>query len=195
MASSLLVVDGAVIAQIENDSESFVAGIDCVTGENLWKISRPKMANWTSPIVFTDGDKTLVGLQSGNGMAAVHPKNGEVAWEFEGGASTIPSSAVSDGIVYVPSNGITALKLNGGNPEELWQVSQLRPGTASPIVIGNRLFVVNNAGVLNCADTETGDRLWRLRLKGPFSGSPVAAGNLLYFFNEKGRRTSCRRKR
>ncbi|MGK0185485.1 MAG: outer membrane protein assembly factor BamB [Verrucomicrobiales bacterium] len=186
MASSPVLVDDTLIAQIENDSESFVAGIDTATGENRWKIPRPKAANWTSPVIFEDGGQQLVGLQSSEGLLAVNPKTGEEIWNFDGGASTIPSSCVGNGMVFIPSNGLTALKLNGAKPEQVWQQAQLRPGTASPIVVGDRVFVLNNAGVLNCADIATGERLWRLRLKGPYGSSPVAAGNYLYFFDEKG---------
>lgn len=186
LASSPVLVDKTLIAQIENDSESFVAGIDTATGENKWKMDRPKVANWTSPIIFEDGGKRLVGLQSGMGLMAVDPATGEEIWNFDGGASTIPSSCAGNGTIFVPSNGLTALKLNGGKPQQIWQKAQLRPGTASPIVVDKRVFVLNNAGVLNCADVTTGERLWRLRLKGPYGSSPVAAGNLLYFFDEKG---------
>ncbi|MDA0813566.1 MAG: PQQ-binding-like beta-propeller repeat protein [Verrucomicrobia bacterium] len=186
LASSPVLVDKFFIAQIENDSESFVAGIDTTTGENVWKISRPKAANWTSPVIFEDGGKRLVGLQSSKGLLAVDPATGTEVWNFEGGASTIPSSGVGGGLIVVPSDGLTALKLNGGKPEQIWQEAQLRPGTGSPIIVGDRVFVVNNAGVLNCASLATGERLWRLRLKGPYGSSPVAAGNHLYFFDEEG---------
>ena len=186
LASSPVLVGNVLVAQIENDSESFVAGIDTKTGENIWKIDRPKVANWTSPILFEDGGKKLVGLQSGMGLLAIDPATGSEVWNFDGGASTIPSSGVGNGLVVIPSNGLTALKLNGEKPEQVWQQAQLRPGTASPLIVGDRVFVLNNAGVLNCADTTTGERLWRLRLKGPYASSPVAAGNLLYFFDEKG---------
>ena len=37
---------------IENDSESYTLGIDANTGRNLWKMDRPKAANWTSPLVW-----------------------------------------------------------------------------------------------------------------------------------------------
>jgi outer membrane protein assembly factor BamB len=95
---------------------------------------------------------------------------------------------VSDGVVFVPSHGITALEPDaGGNtPKQLWRSGQLRPATASPVVLGRRLFILNDAGVLNCGDTTNGNRLWQLRLKGPFSATPVAAGARLYCVNEKG---------
>ena len=189
MSSSLVVVEGVVIAMIENDSESFTAGLDTESGTNRWKIDRPKRANWTSPVILkADGKPTLVGLQSSAGLSAVEPKTGKQVWNYGEGASTIPSSAVAAGVLFIPSQGLTALQLTGGDvpPRQLWRSSQLRPSTPSPVVVGDRVFTMNDAGVLSCGDTAAGRRLWQLRLKGPFSASPVAAGAFIYAVNEAG---------
>lgn len=54
------------------------------------------------------------------------------------------------------------------------------------MVLNNRVFTLNGAGVLSCGDTSNGSRLWQLRLKGPFSATPLGAGSFLYCVNEKG---------
>ena len=130
----------------------------------------------------------LVALQSSAGIAAVDPVTGQVVWNYAGGAATIPSSAARGQLIYVPSHGITALAPDpaGASARPLWRASQLRPDMPSPLLLGDRLYVVNSAAVLTCADIKDGNRLWQLRLKGPFSSSPVAAGHSLYLFNEKG---------
>jgi len=46
MASSPVVVDGAVIVKVEAQGDSFAAAIDAERGENLWRIKRPQMSNW-----------------------------------------------------------------------------------------------------------------------------------------------------
>ncbi|MEM6280096.1 MAG: PQQ-binding-like beta-propeller repeat protein, partial [Verrucomicrobiota bacterium] len=80
-----------------------------------------------------------------------------------------------------------SLKADGSEPERLWNESNQRPGTASPLVIGDKLYLLNNAGVLAAANKDTGERIWRIRLKGPSSGSPVAGANgFLYIFSEAG---------
>lgn len=189
MSSSLTVADGVLIAMVENDSESFTAGINVRTGANLWKLDRPKMANWTSPYTVqgTDGS-TLAVLQSGKGIAAVEPKSGRVVWQYTDGASTIPSGTVSGGVLYVPSRGLTALKPapDGQSPKQLWRSGQLGPATASPVVVADKVYTLNGAGVLTCGNAADGTRLWQLRLKGPFSATPVVAGTRLYCVNEKG---------
>jgi outer membrane protein assembly factor BamB len=190
MASSPVVVGNTLVVQSENDSESFAVGLDAESGKNRWRIDRPKAANWTSPVVMDDAgkDRKLVVLQSSKGATAVDPATGEIVWNFSDGASTIPSSVVAGGILFVPSNGITALRPRSSEaePELLWQSSRLRPSTPSPVVVGNKIFTVNQAGVVTCGSLQDGDRVWQLRLKGPFSGTPVGWGQYLYFVNEKG---------
>ena len=189
MSSSPVIIDGVLVVQVENDSESFAAGLDARTGVNVWKLDRPKMANWTSPLVLKDrSGKPLVALQSGKGVVAVAPATGQTVWDFTDGASTIPSSTLSGEVLYVPSKGLTALQSDssGDAPKQLWQSNQLRPATSSPLVLGGKIFTLNEAGVLTCGDTANGNRLWQLRLKGPFSATPVAAGRHLYVVNEKG---------
>ena len=189
LASSPVVVDGVLVTQIETDSEAFVAGIDVATGLNRWKIERPKKANWTSPLLVRGANgKMVVALQASTGITAIDPSTGVELWKYTEGASTVPSSAVRGDTLYVPSNGITALQTSSdGAPfKQLWRANHLRPATASPIVVEDRILTLNDAGVLNCGDTVEGKRLWQLRLKGPFSATPLAAGHFLYLVNEKG---------
>ena len=187
MASSPVIVGDTLVCQVENDTESFAIGLDAATGANRWKLDRPKMANWTSPLVLP-GASALVVLQSGKGLSAIEPRTGKEVWYYADGAATIPSSTFAGGVFYAASKGITALRpaANSPHPEHLWQTAQLSPATASPIVIGGRIFTLNAAGILSCADVKDGKRLWQLRLTGPFSGSPIAVGAHLYLVNEKG---------
>lgn len=182
MASSPVVVGDTLVVQSENDSESLALGIDVATGVNRWRMERPKAANWTSAVVLED----VVALQSSAGLTGVEARSGEVRWEYTDGASTIPSAAIGQHVIYLPSHGITALKPEDRSTSQLWRSEKLKPGTASPLVLDGALYVINSAGVLVKADPGTGDELWKLRLKGPFSGSPVASGGHLFIISEQG---------
>jgi outer membrane protein assembly factor BamB len=188
MSSSPIVAGDTLVIQIENDSESFAAGLDTDSGLNRWKIDRPKAANWTSPVLITIDSAEVAALQSSKGLLGVQPKTGSKIFEYQYGAATIPSSVASGDTIFIPSNGLTAVKAStdGAGVAKIWNEGAQRPGTASPIVIGENVYTINGAGVLTCANASSGERLWRVRLKGPFSSSPVAAGNHLYVFNEKG---------
>jgi outer membrane protein assembly factor BamB len=199
MSSSPVVSGDTLIVPVENLSESFTAGLDVETGINRWKLDRPLLDNWTSPVVLPGKtrDDDLVVLQSGKGLVALRPYAGYEAWRYDEGANTIPSSAQSGGMLFVPSKGLTALEPAGAgqSPRVLWQSIKLAPATASPLVDGDRIYNLNGTGVVACAETKTGKILWQVRLQATvrgkpsreaFTSSPVAAGGHLYFFNEDG---------
>jgi outer membrane protein assembly factor BamB len=190
MASSPMVIGETLVTVVENDSESYTVGLDTKTGRNLWKLERPKSANWTSPVVWRpagNGPVSVI-LQSSKGLLAIDPVSGSRLWEYSDGASSTSSSVVAEGVIYTPSNGMTALspKSDGSAPPQLWRTRQMNPATISPVVLGGLVFTINGAGVISTADIKTGDPKWKLRLAGPFSGSPVGAGDQLVAVSEKG---------
>jgi outer membrane protein assembly factor BamB len=189
MASSPVVVGKTLIVVIENDSESYSLGIDTATGQNLWKLERPRSANWTSPVPLPPRNDSPAGvlLQSTKGVVAVAADTGRTLWEFGPSASSMSSSVVDGGVAYVPAAGITALAVPapGKEPVAKWNARQINPSTISPLLLNGRLFSVNNAGILTMAEAATGDVKWKLRLTGPFSGSPVGAGDRVALVSEK----------
>jgi outer membrane protein assembly factor BamB len=201
MASSPVVAGDTLIVPVENLSESFTAGLDPATGVNRWKLNRPQLDNWTSPVVLPgkNRDDDLVVLQSGTGLTALRPYTGYEVWRFDEPASSIPSSAPSAGVLYAPAKGLTALEstADGRPPRVLWQEGKLAPATSSPLVEEGRVYNINGAGVLACADAKSGKFAWQLRLqvplgdgektsRGVFTSTPVAAAGHLYIFNEDG---------
>lgn len=117
MASSPLIVDGVLVAQIENDSQSLALGIHMDDGSNIWSMARPKGANWTSPILFEHSAKPSVALQSSKGIHLVDVRTGVVLSEYLGGAAAIPSSVLVGSTLFAPSHGISALDLSSSQEE------------------------------------------------------------------------------
>jgi outer membrane protein assembly factor BamB len=187
MASSPAVVGEAVVVQVENQADSFAAGLNKRTGETLWKIDRPRESNWCSPLAMKSGDRELVLLQSPSKLTAHDPATGEQAWSFDQACSGIPTATSQDGILFVPAGGVTAIEPKEGQPPEVkWTAGGVQPATACPVVHEGRLYAINRAGVLTCADTKDGTVVWRLRLEGAFWGTPILAGNRLYCVNQDG---------
>lgn len=192
MASSPILADGVLITQIENDGESFTAGIDPATGQNLWKLDRPKNANWTSPTAWKDpaSGRLNVLVTAHEGVLALDPRTGKEQWTLPKPGTTIPSGGIGEKHFAVPrpGKGLAVWTLPGGTspPQLAWESPQINSDTASPVIQGSRVYAINGAGVLSCAELTTGDRPWKLRLEGPFSGSPVMSGNTLFAVSERG---------
>jgi outer membrane protein assembly factor BamB len=191
MSSSPVVVGDTVVVQVENQGDSFAAGLDTATGENRWRIDRPKEANWASPAALPVKDgKDLVLLQSNKTLAAHDPKSGEQVWSFELACSGIPSSTPSGERIFAPAKGVTALDLKSGEtaPSLAWDSNRLATGNASPVIHDGKVYVLaSRSGVLTCGDAEKGELLWQLRLSGTFWATPVVANNHLYCVNQDGK--------
>lgn len=188
MASSPLVVGDTVIVQLENQGESFVAGIDTATGKTKWRIDRPHAANWASPTLLPSADQDLVLLQNAEKLIAVKPSNGEVAWSYDLECKTIASATVYGDTVIVPADGLVALKTTqASNDPFIWRENRLAPGSPSPVVYDGKVYILKRPAILVCGDVRTGEVLWQLRVKGNnFWATPVIAGGKLFIIGDGG---------
>ncbi len=191
MAASPVVVDNTVVVQVENQGDSFAASLDKFTGETKWRVKRPAVANWSSPIAMPSSDrkKNTVLLQSGNGLTAHDTQTGAQLWEYKQPCQTVSSASTSPGLVYLPSNGLTVLSVadDSSSPEVVWESRKVNPNPASPIIGGNRVFAVSRGGVITCADRSNGDILWQHRVRGTYWATPVLANGHLYATSQDGR--------
>jgi outer membrane protein assembly factor BamB len=189
MSSSPVVAENVVVVQVENQGDSFISGIDTRTGETRWQFARPKVANWSSPLITQAADGAMLVLfTSGQGLDAHDLQSGALRWSFPSPAGGIPSVAALPGQIYLPANGLTALELkrSDATPEVLWTSNRLNPGSASPVIADDRIYSINGAGVLVCANRTNGELEWQLRLQGKFWATPVLVGGHLYCFNDAG---------
>ncbi len=72
----------------------------------------------------------------------------------------------------------------------LWNIKNTAPSNlSSPLVSGNRLFVVKSGGLSSCFDITQGKTLWekqRIRNFGDYYASPVAADGKIYVAGKNG---------
>lgn len=189
MASSPVVAEDTVVVQVESYGDSFAAGLDTATGQTRWRLSRIGQPNWSSPVMIQDGDqKSLVLLKSGDGLEAFDLQSGTRSWKYDGPADSIASLVAVNDRLYLPGDGLSCLQRKGGGepPELQWASARVNADAASPVVDADRVYTINGAGVLTCADAAQGQVLWQLRLQGNFWATPVLANGHLYCVNEAG---------
>jgi outer membrane protein assembly factor BamB len=187
MAASPVLADGVLVVHMENAGESFAVGIDRVTGKNRWHIDRPRVINWNTPFVHQVAGKSQVLLMTPAGVTAHDPASGQELWSYtEGRFATSPSILAGDGMIFIPGDKLTALRLAAGGPEVVWQNAKLNTGYASPLYYDGRIYSLTNRGVVTAADAKTGRVLWTHRLEGNFAASPLAADGRLYLASEEG---------
>lgn len=190
MASSPVIVDGAVIVQVEAQGDSFAAAIEMETGKNRWRISRPASSNWTSPLVVpaTDQYATQVILQSREDVVAVDPANGTELWRLDEPRASIPSPTGARGMVLLPGDDLMAVQITGNSePETVWRDNQLSPRNASVTIAGDRIYSLKGS-VLVAASLDEGKTLWKQRLSGLGGtwATPAVADKSIYIFDQSG---------
>jgi len=189
MAASPVLHGDSLFVAMENVGESFAAALDARTGRNVWKHARSAKINWTTPFVWTRGGRAEVLFQSPGELTAYDLVSGSTLWTHAGDKlSTIPSPIAAEGQVFVPGGPFVALSPGDGTARKLWE-APLPAATASPTLYKGKLYNVDSAGIVSCADPKEGKVLWKVRTKGPYSASPLAAEDRLYLVNEAGATT------
>ena len=190
MGSSPLVLGDVVIVQMENQGDSFVAGIDVETGKTRWRLDRQKDGAWCSPTVLRGKTRQqdVLLLQTRGKFSGHDPRTGSQIWEYEADCHTIASATTCGNTIYLPANGLHALKYDPATRtvEPLWIEQRLRGGNPSPVAHDGRVYRVKST-ILICGDAADGSILWQLRLtKGQFWATPLLADGHLYVVSHEG---------
>ncbi|MDR2754956.1 MAG: PQQ-binding-like beta-propeller repeat protein [Planctomycetaceae bacterium] len=189
MASSPLIVDETLIVQCQSNAESFAEAMDISTGQTIWKIERPQGQGWSSPTILPqkDGSKLIVFVDR-TGCFVHSLATGEQLTAYEGKCMLTSSPVCVDGTVYFSFGGTTALRYNASEKtqEILWTEPKLSVGSPSPLIDGDRLYVIKSPGVLICANRTSGEIFWQNRLSGSFYATPIIIGNHLIAASQQG---------
>ena len=206
--SSPIVDDGRVILIQDGMDRQYVVALDASTGETLWQTDRPAMdaadgdqkKAYCTPLVVRDANnrKQLICLAS-QWMVSLDPETGSELWRVRHGRGySIVPHPVCDGRTVYFSTGfgkpeLWAVRIDGrGDVTDThvrWVVKKSIPAKPSPVLDGERIYVVDDGGVATSFDTGQGEVIWRRRLGGNFSSSPLLAAGRLYFANHDGRVT------
>lgn len=186
-ASSPVVHGSVVLATADHKGGGTIAGLDRATGSILWKQSRPKIANYTSPSVLQLAGKTQMVVAGCNLVSSFNPVSGEKLWEIAGSTEECVVTAVTDGTRVFVSGGYpknhTMAVMGDGSGTIAWQ-NNARVYVPSMIVEDGHVYAVLDAGMAVCWKSDTGEERWKERLGGDFYASPVRIGQRMYAINQ-----------
>ena len=125
---------------------------------------------------------------AGDVIQAFDPLSGKRLWSVPStGEGVVPSPVLAgQAVVTVSGFGAPAVRAVqvGASPKVTWEQSKGVPMLASPVVVGDAVYVVTDAGVFSALDAGNGEQRWQQRLEDTFSSSPVAADGKLYLLSE-----------
>lgn len=179
-----------VIFTADNKGTGAIAALDRATGKFVWHHERPKVPNYTSPIILKVDGRDQLFLTGCDLVSSYDPTTGAKIWEFPGATTECVTSTVTDGKAIFtsggyPKNHFAAVKADGSGTV-LWE-NKSRVYVPSPVIKDGYLYAVLDAGVAMCWNSATGEELWKGRIGGgDISASPVLVGDKIFAVNEKG---------
>lgn len=193
--------DGVLVVNWDHEGQSFVIAIDAGTGEILWKVNRPEVTSWSSPIIVKVDGRYQAVIPGTAATRGYELQTGKVVWQCGGLSNNVVASPVyEDGIVYVGSSYDTqsflAISLAGAkgditeSPHVLWHRRRHTPYVPSPLVFRSTLYFFRHyQGILYRLDGPSGKEKDVFRLPGLTNiyASPTAAQNRIYIVDRGGR--------
>jgi outer membrane protein assembly factor BamB len=203
-ASSPVIYKNSVIVLCDRQKDSFLAAFDLKDGKELWRTARAEIPTWGTPTIVEGKDRTEVVTNGAKAIRGYDADTGKELWTL-GPNSEIPCTTpvAGQGLIFVtsgyaPIQPIYAIKIGSTGNLTLpagkessdaiaWSKQRGGPYLPSPILYGDRLYALNNNGILTAYDARTGNRVYQQRIEGDsFVASPVAAAGNLYLASEDG---------
>ncbi len=172
-------------------------------GQTIWLSApegRPTDTIYANPFIAdVSGTRMLFSGGSDGAMHAIKVANGEGIWNWKVSQRGLNTAALMVGSDIIVSHseenlGTSEMGMIAAVPaaskgtltdkDARWIVRGVQPGYASPVSDGERLYALDNGGVLFAFDVKTGKQLWQQTLGTIAKASPVLADGKLYIGTE-----------
>lgn len=210
-ASSPVVHNGRVYQLFDNEKESFLAALDAKTGKEVWTASRVEaqarmQSGWATPFIWQHPGRTEI-VTIGKGTVVSYGLDGKELWRMRGMTQATPTPVAGNGLLYVGSGSqgetgrpifaikpgasgdISLLKDQASNDFVAWSQPRFSAYTSSPLLYRDRVYAINDNGIMQVADAKSGKEVYKARVGGgglTFSASPLASNGRIYAVSEDG---------
>jgi len=198
--TSPVLYENLVILQCDQEygEGSFIAAVDKKTGKEVWRTARSHRRSWATPLLIKTARRTELVTSGAESVISYDPASGKELWRAPGVESNpIPSPVASHDLVVVSagSQAKRALAIRLGGAGDLTNTANIiwsyDKGTAyvpSPILYGDYLYLLTDAGALTCLEASTGKLIYQARmpLAAKFTASPVAFEGKILIVSEDG---------
>ena len=166
--TSPLLWEDLVILQIDQEmgAGSAIVALDKKTGKQVWRTERTTRRSWGTPIVVNAGSRTELMATGAELIAGNAPRTGKELWRAKGLENhPIPSAVAGHGLVFFsagyPRKRVLAVRPGGNgditdSPAIAWRYDKGTAYTASPVLHGNYLYLMSDAGLITCLDARSG---------------------------------------
>jgi outer membrane protein assembly factor BamB len=202
-----LIVSGLTFGwgQYAGGAHRFIS-FDKSTGQILWVSApegRPTDTIYANPYVAdVNGTRLFFSGGSDGAMHAIKIATGEPVWHWNVSKRGLNTSALMVGPDVIVTHSEENMEVNEmgmiaavpaaskgtlTDKDARWLVRDVQAGYGSPVSDGQRIYVVDNGGVLLAFDVKDGRHVWRKNLGTIQKSSPVLADGKLYVGTENGK--------
>jgi outer membrane protein assembly factor BamB len=194
-SSSPVLYKDLLIVQCDGTDVRYTVALDKRTGATRWEHSREGRHSEATPLIIeTSAGAQLISSLAGR-VAAADPATGaEVWWAAQGdNYAQVPRPVYGLGLVFTCGGFYDplALAIRADGKGDVtgthiaWKLRHASvPQIASPLLVGEELYLVSNSGIVTCLNARNGRVHWRERLVGEFLASPIHAGERVYLVSE-----------
>ena len=191
----------------DNDEQSFLVALDKKTGDVVWRRDRDEASNWSPPFVWENSERTEI-VTTGSKEVRSYSLDGDLLWTLTGLSTiTVPSPFASGDLLYLCSGyvgdrrkplfairpgargDISLGRDETSNEHVAWCQKKAAPYMPTPVLYGDKLYVLLDRGLISCYDAKSGDLIYdreRLGKSASFNASPLAFDGKIFCFGERG---------
>ena len=202
--SSPIIHGNLLIVALDGFDLQYVVALDKTTGKTMWRKDRnidygttdgdAKKAYPTATVIRSQGREQVI-IPSAGATIAYDPTSGEELWRVRhGGMNASARPLFAHGLVYI-NTAAGGMKFLAVRPDGIgdvtgtqiaWKSSQGTGSRSSQLLLGEKLFLISDAGTASVLDAVSGKALSQKRLSGEFSASPILADGRIYASNQGG---------
>lgn len=180
--------------------DSFMVALDKKTGNQVWRVERPIQGSWATPVIVKVAGRTEMVTSGNEFLISYDPATGKELWRTTGLKShAIATPVIGHGLAILssgyPAKAVTAVRLGGsgnldGTDKIAWKYNKGTAYVPSPILYGDYVYLMSDAGILSCLNAKTGEVVYeggRVPVATKFYGaSPVAFDGKILLTSDDG---------
>ena len=197
VSAAPLIHDDLLILQI-GGRDACVVAFGRKDGDERWTALAKDRACYSAPIMIKQAGRDVVVFWTGDSVAGITPRDGEVHWRFPFAPKNMPIGVATPVVrgrnVFVSSfyDGALMLRLNEnklgvsldwkevGRDEQ--NTRALHSMISTPVFRGDHIYGVDSYGELRCLDARTGRRIWE-----DLTATPKARWSTIHFVQNRGK--------
>jgi outer membrane protein assembly factor BamB len=195
---------------------TFLIAVNEKTGKTVWRVDEPGgdsgetkpgqdkpawAGSWSTPIVVKAAGREELVLSWPRRVVAFEPGSGRELWTCAGLNPLVYTSPLYDPgkEIIVAMGGFMGMSLavqagGAGDVTETrrrWHDPKTKQRIGSGVIHDGYIYILNDPGIAECFELETGKLVWQERLKGPAPksdnwSSMISAAGRLYVINQAG---------